>query len=139
MSEAERDLFVRALEAVAGLTDDDLGQLFTDDVLGWSPRLGVTSLAELAELLAHRDDAFSNATLTITGFNQVGNKMIGEWYLEADHSGPLHDGDELVAEATGRRVHMAGATFAELSGNRIKAFRTYFDDVAFMEQILLTD
>lgn len=139
MSESERNLFVRALEAVAGVGDADLGQLFTSDVLGWSPRLGVTSLDELAELLEHRDDAFSHVTVTLTAFDQVGSKMIGEWYLEADHTGPLYDGDGLVAEATGRRVHMAGATFAELRDNRIKEFRTYFDDVALMEQVLIAD
>jgi limonene-1,2-epoxide hydrolase len=139
VSEYRPDVFVRALEAISGIGEADLGSLFTDDVTGWSPVFGVSSRAELAEVLDNLDDSFSNATIKVTGIDAVGNKVIAEWRFDADHTGPLLIGDELVTEATGRHVHMAGATFADFRGDRIKAFRTYFDDVALVEQLLVAD
>ena len=138
MSQSHREVFIRAMEALAGITKEDLDTLFTEDVEGWSPRLGVRSLDELAEALEDRDQAMSNLALVLTGFDVVGNKAMAEWRLEADNTGPVFIGDELISEPTGRHVHMAGATFADFRGDRIYAFRTYFDDVALMEQVLVT-
>jgi hypothetical protein len=127
---------LHALDAFVG-ADEDLSALFTDDVRGWSPRLGVTNLDELAEALADRDEAMSNAVITVTGLDVAGDKAFAEWRLDADHTGPLYVGPDLVAEPTNRHVHMAGATVAEFEGDRIKEFRTYFDDVALVEQVLV--
>ena len=45
-------------------------------------------------------------------------------------------GDDLVVEATGRRVQLAGATVADFRDGKIRSFRTYFDDVSLIEQIV---
>jgi predicted ester cyclase len=45
--------------------------------------------------------------------------------------------DNVVVAATGRRVHLSGATIAEFDGDRICAFRSYLDDLALVEQALL--
>ena len=65
--------------------------------------------------------------------------MIAEWRLDADHTGPLTVDDEVTVEATGRHVHVGGATFAEFRGDKIRAFRSYFDDMALMEQLIVAD
>jgi len=137
VSESRRDVFVRALETVVGAGSDDPSTLFTEDVRGWSPALHVSSLAELSEALKARDETLSNVSLSIRSLHVGGNKVIAEWRLDADHTGPLTVDDDVTVEATGRHVHVGGATFAEFRGDKIQAFRSYFDDLALMEQLLV--
>jgi predicted ester cyclase len=139
MSESRPSVFIRALQTAVGLGDEDPSTLFTEDVLAWSPALMASSLAELAEALKVRDEALSNVSLTIRSFNMGGNRAIAEWRLDADHTGPLTVDDELTLEATGRHVHVGGATFAEFRGHKIRAFRSYFDEMALMEQVMVPD
>jgi len=56
--------------------------------------------------------------------------------VEADHSGPYVLGDDAVIEPTGRRVKLAGVTVAEFRGEKIRSFRTYFDDLSLIEQLV---
>ena len=139
MSESRSSVFVRALETAVGLGNEDPSNLFTEDVRAWSPALMAADLAELSEALKLRDEALSNVTLAIRSLNVGGNKVIAEWRLDADHTGPLTVDDELTVEATGRHVHVGGATFAEFRGDKIRAFRSYFDEMALMEQLIVPD
>jgi ketosteroid isomerase-like protein len=41
-----------------------------------------------------------------------------------------------VLEATGRRVTLAGATIADFRDGKIRSYRTYFDDLSLIEQIV---
>ena len=66
----------------------------------------------------------------------MGNKVFAEWVVEADHTGPYVLGDDAVIEPTGRRVKLAGVTVAEFRGEKIRSFRTYFDDVSLIEQLV---
>ena len=50
MSESRKDVLLKALEAEVGGASVDLGTLFTDDVVGWSPYATVSGLEALAEL-----------------------------------------------------------------------------------------
>ena len=52
MSESRKDVLLRALEAETGGAPVDLGTLFTDDVVGWSPYATVSGLKALAGLSA---------------------------------------------------------------------------------------
>ena len=136
MSESRKDVLVKAIEAEAGMASVDPGALFTDDVVGWSPAASVSGLTELAELAGLREEAFSNVAITFRGLDEVGNKAFAEWLIEADHTGPLVLGEDAVLEATGRRVLLAGATVADFRDGKIRSFRTYFDDVSLIEQIV---
>ena len=80
----------------------DLGTLFTDDVVGWSPYASVSGLPALAALAALREIAFSNVVILLRGLDEVGNKAYAEWLIEADHTGPLvlDEGAELEADGT---------------------------------------
>ena len=138
MPESRQSVLLSALEAAVGLKPRDLSELFTDDVNGWSPNLYVTSRAELEAEFAERDDALSNIVIAIDTLDLVGSKAIAEWRLAADHTGPLVLDDERI-EPTGRRVILAGATFAEFRDDRICAFRNYFDDAALLEQLLVAE
>jgi ketosteroid isomerase-like protein len=136
MSESRKDVLLKALEAEAGVSSFDPGALFTDDVVGWSPLASVSGLTELAELAALRETAFSNVVISLRGLDEVGNKAFAEWRVEADHTGPFVVGEDAVLEATGRRVQLAGATVADFRDGKIRSFRTYFDDVSLIEQIV---
>ena len=127
----------RLLDAAMAGDVGALNELVTDDVVGWSPHLLVTSRSELAAVFERREDAFSNIDASIDSVDGVGDKVAAEWHVAVDHTGPIYVDDDLAVEPTGRRLHLAGATFAEFEGDRIKAFRHYFDDLALLEQALL--
>jgi ketosteroid isomerase-like protein len=126
----------RLLRAAVTGDGDAMADLVTTDVTGWSPNLFVTSRDDLLAALERRDDAFSGIEIQVQALDQVGDKAIAEWHMAADHTGRLAVDDDLVIEPTGRRLHVSGATVAEFDGDRICAFRSYFDDLALVEQVL---
>ena len=121
------------LAAVTG-DRDAMADLVTADVTGWSPNLFVTSRDDLLAALERREDTFSG--IEVQGLGEVGDKAIAEWHVAVDHTGPLVVDDDLTIEATGRRLHVSGATVAEFDGDRVCAFRSYFDDLALVEHAL---
>jgi len=136
MSESRKDVLWKALEAEVGGEPVDLSTLFTDDVVGWSPYTSVAGMEELAALSLLRELAFSGVVITLRGLDEVGNKAIAEWVIEADHTGPLVLGEDAELEATGRHIRLAGVTIADFRGGKIRSFRTYFDDISLIEQIV---
>ena len=136
MSESRKDVLLKAIEAEVGGASVDLGTLFTDDVVGWSPYASVSGLPALAALAALRDIAFSNVVILLRGLDEVGNKAYAEWVIEADHTGPLILDEGAELEPTGRRVQLAGVTVADFREGKIRSYRTYFDDISLIEQIV---
>ena len=126
----------RLLQAAVTGDGEAMADLVTADVTAWSPDVFVTSRDELLAVLQHRDDTFSGIEIRVQALDQVGDKTIAEWHVAVDHTGPLVIDDDLVIEPTGRRLHVSGATIAEFDGDRICAFRSYFDDLALVEQAL---
>lgn len=126
----------RLLQAAVTGDGEAMADLVTADVTAWSPNVFVTSRDELRAVLQHHDDTFSGIEIRVQALDQVGDKTIAEWHVAVDHTGPLAIDDDLVIEPTGRRLHVSGATIAEFDGDRICAFRSYFDDLALVEQAL---
>ena len=83
-----------------------------------------------------REVAFSNVVILYRGLDEVGNKAFAEWVIEADHTGPLVLDEDAVLEATGRHVKLPGVTVADFRDGKIRSYRTYFDDVSLIEQIV---
>ena len=137
---SKQDTLTRAL--VAAVTGDHsiIEEVFTADVVAWSPNVSASNRAELEAEFRENDEALSNVVFSVDSLDVIGNKAIAEWRASADHTGPLvigdGDDDDLVIEATGRTIVLAGATFAEFDGDQISALRTYFDDAAIIEQLL---
>ena len=136
MSRSRKEVLSDALKAEVGDASVDLKTLFTDDVVGWSPYVTVSGLAAVAALSALREEAFSNVVITYRGLDEVGNKAFAEWLVEADHTGPLVLGEDSVLEATGRHVRLPGVTVADFRDGKIRSYRTYFDDLSLIEQIV---
>jgi hypothetical protein len=136
MGESRRDVMIKALEAEVGNASVALESLFTDDVVGWSPYATISGLAGLAQLSALRELAFSNVVIGLRAVDEVGNRVYAEWLIEADHTGPLVLDDDVVLDATGRHVQLAGMSVADFREGKISSFRTYFDDLSMLEQIV---
>jgi hypothetical protein len=136
MSDARKEVLMKAIEAEAGGAVVDFETLYTDDVVGWSPYATVSGLLSLAELAALREVAFSNVVITFRGLDEVGNRAFAEWVFEADHTGPLILSDDAVVEPTGRHVRLPGVTAADFREGKIRSYRTYFDDFSLLEQIV---
>jgi hypothetical protein len=136
MSGSRKEVLADAIKAEVGAVSVDPETLFTVDVVGWSPYVTVSGLEAVAALSALREEAFSNVVVTFRGLDEVGNKAFAEWLVEADHTGPLVlDGDSAL-EATGRHVQLPGVTVADFRGGKIRSYRTYFDDISLIEQIV---
>ena len=136
MSRSRKEVLSEALKAEVGAASVDPETLFTDDVVGWSPYVTVSGLAAVADLSALREEAFSNVVVTFRGLDEVGNKAFAEWLVEADHTGPLVLSEDTALEATGRHVQLPGVTVADFRDGKIRSFRTYFDDLSLIEQIV---
>ena len=133
---AQASAMRRLLDATVTGDRAAMADLVTADVTGWSPNLFVTSRDELLAAVEQREDAFSGIEVRVQALDQIGDKAVAEWHVAVDHTGPLAVDDDLVIEPTGRRLHVSWATVAEFDGDRICAFRSYFDDLALIEQIL---
>ncbi len=137
MAENERaQVLRRALEACVLGEVDALPELFTNEVSGWSPNLLVGSLEELTEAVGYREDAVSDLSIEVDAVDVFGNKGFMEYRLSARFSGPFAIDENTVIEPNGRKLLIGAAMVAEFNGNKVSAFRNYFDDGALMEQML---
>jgi hypothetical protein len=135
MSDSRKDVLLKALQTELGTASVDPKTVFTDDVVGWSPIASVSGLSALVDSTLS-ETAFSNAVIMLRGLDEVGNKAFAEWLIEADHTGPFILGDDVVLEPTGRHVQLPGVTVADFRDGKIRSFRSYFDDVSLIEQIV---
>jgi ketosteroid isomerase-like protein len=126
----------RALEACVTGDADALPELFTADVSGWGPHMLVNSLDELKETISSREDALSDVGIEINSLDVIGNKGFVEYRLEAVFSGPFVLDKDTVVDPTGDKILLGAALVAEFDGDKISAFRNYFDDAALLEQMV---
>jgi steroid delta-isomerase-like uncharacterized protein len=122
-------LLVRAVEAVVRGDASAVGELFTADVVAWSPVAQVSTREALAVELEDREDAFSHLEVDVRVVAVEPGQGCAEWVASATHSGPYPLDDRTTIPATGRRVTLRGVSVAEFEGHRIRAFRHYWDEV----------
>jgi ketosteroid isomerase-like protein len=99
-------------------------ELFTDDIVLCSPHLSIESL----DVLGCPEDSLSDVEIVVLALDEIDQKVIAEWRLEAMFTRPVLYNDRLLVEPTGGAVRLPGATVAEFRERRIRAFRHYFDD-----------
>lgn len=135
-SNADRaTVLVQAIEASVAGDSNVIGDLYTNDVHAWSPAMTVSSAAQLAVEFEDREDAFSDIQLDMSPLPVGGDQACVEWIATATHSGPLVVDDDAVIEATGRRITLRGVTVADFEGERIRAFRQYWDEVGLLVEL----
>ena len=59
-----------------------------------------------------------------------------ETQIRREASAAMGLGDDVVVEPTGRHVKLAGVTVADFREGKIRSYRTYFDDISLLEQVL---
>lgn len=126
----------RALEACFAGDLSTLPEVFTEDVSGWSPNMLVTSLDELSTVVADRDESLSDVSVRIDGLDVAGDKGFAEYRVRAVFSGPFRLDEETVLEPTNREILLGAALAADFTGDKISAFRNYFDDMTLLAQML---
>jgi hypothetical protein len=122
----------QALEMAVSGDTADAADVFTEDVVGWSPALTVESRDDLVAELGDRVAAFSDVDLSVDATVGADGRVFGEWRVEMTHTGPLRLDDD-VLEPTGRRVTLRGVTVAVFAGSRIERFRQYWDEADLLE------
>lgn len=133
MTDADRAAqLVRAIEATVSGDASAVSELFTAEVVGWSPPVRVSSREELAVELEDREDAFTELDLVVAPVAVQHDHGCVEWVATALHSGPYPVDGSRVIPATGRRITLHGVTVAEFDGDRIRAFRHYWDEVELL-------
>ena len=124
-----------ALAAVIKGEATKLTDWFTDDVVGWSPNMLVNNLGELTEIVADREGALSDVDIDVSALDVFGNKGFVEFRITAKFTGPFAVDEDIVIEPNGRELLLGACTVAEFTGDKISAFRTYFDDATLLEQM----
>jgi ketosteroid isomerase-like protein len=128
-------VLVQAIEASVTGDSRVVRELYADDVQGWSPVMTVSSAAELAVELEDRQEAFSDIDIDVTPLDVGADQACVEWVATATHSGSLVIDEDIVIEPTGGRFTLRGVTVADFEGDRIRAFRQYWDEVSLLEQL----
>ena len=126
----------RAIEVCLSGDFASLPDLFTDDVVAWSPTIFVTSRDQLAAAMEEQDTAFRDVHVGIDSLDIVGNKGFVEFRVSATFSGPFVVGDAVI-DPTGDVVEIGAALVAEFEDGRISAFRNYYDELSLVMQMLV--
>ena len=126
----------RALAACILGELDALPEVFTEDVSGWSPNMLVTSLGELTEAVSYREAAWSDVAIQVDAVDVFGAKGVLEYRVSAVFSGPFVIDEDVVIEPNGHAILIGAAMVVEFSGDKISAFRNYFDDATLLDQLL---
>ena len=134
-NQARATTLARALRAGIEGDRETLQAVFTDDVRAWTPALTTTSLTDLIDELARRDDAFSEIDLDVVPLDVGGDHACVEWTVEMTHTGTLTLAAEKSIEPSGIRVTLHGVTVAEFHGEQICSLRQYWDEFAVLEQL----
>ena len=105
----------------------------------WTPDAGDLSGADaIIEYMSTVAEAFPGATYEFIAKHEAGNTAIDEGHLVGTSTGPLKlpSGDTLPA--TGKQLRLRGCDVATVRNGRITRHHLYYDQVAFAEQLGLT-
>ena len=122
------DRVLRAIEATISGDTSGVAQLFTADVVAWTPTFSVSSRVELAVELEDQEDGFSQVEVHPGPFVVEGNQICTEWVATAQHTDPRAPAGGWAPDGPERRVRLRGATVAEFAGDEICAMRHYWDE-----------
>jgi ketosteroid isomerase-like protein len=130
----------RLSEAITATIAGDASRVkewFTHDVVGSGPVLAVRSRDELVTDIEARDGTFVDVEIAFAPLDVEGAQACVEWVASARHAGPLVlDGrEDRLVMPTGRRVRLRAVTVAEFEGDRICAFRSYWDDLRLLQEL----
>lgn len=133
------DILLSALNATATGDTAAIKKFYAPDVVGWSAGEVISSVDDLIAEAAQRGGAWSEVRVEAEPVELPGGPVVAEWRLTALHTGTLHLDHDLEIEATGRRLELRGAIFADLADGKIAGFRQYWDPADLLDQLGLMD
>ena len=136
-STARAEQLSRAILATISGDASRLNELFTHDVVGSGPATSVSSRAELTLDIEERAHTFVDVEVALAPLDVSGPQACVEWVASGVHAGPLVLDESRVGVPvpTGRRVRVRAVTVADFEGDRICAFRSYWDDLSLLEEL----
>ena len=135
MGESRKDVLMKALEAEISGGSDDLSTLFTDDVIGWSPYATVSGMKALRTCRLSVSSR-SRTSSSCSGARRSGQQGVRRMACRSRPHRALVLGEDASLEATGQHVQLAGVTVADFREGKIRSYRTYFDDLSLIEQLV---
>jgi hypothetical protein len=126
---------VRAIEATLLGDATSVSDLFTEDVVAWSPTVAVASRVELAVEMEDHDDAFSEVEVQTSPVVADGDRLCAEWVATAMHSVQIAALDGGPDDPGARRIMVRGVTVADFDGGRIRAVRHYWNEVELLQEL----
>ena len=138
MGEA-RDILDRVTDALLAGNVDELRACYADDASVWTPDAGDLSGADaIVEYMSSFADAFPGATYEFIAKHEAGNAAIDEGHFVGTNTGPLKLPSGETLPATGKQLRLRGCDVATVTNGRITSHHLYYDQVAFAEQLGLT-
>ena len=138
MAEA-REMMDRVTEAVLAGNLDELRACYASDATMWAPDAGDLSGADaILGYMRTQADAFPDATFEFVAKHEAGDVAIDEGYFVATNTGPLEMPSGETFPATGKRVRLRACDVATVKNGRITRHHLYYDQMAFAEQLGLT-
>ena len=139
MSQENVEIVRRFYDAFGAGDLDAATAVFADQVRVTDPDLGtVEGLPAFREYLDGLKGPLPDARAVIERIYEAGDTVIVEGRFTGTNTGPLA-GPEGPLPSSGRKVDLAFADFSRLSGGKIVDYRTYYDQVALLTQLGLSE
>jgi hypothetical protein len=117
------------------VTGVDEPGVFTDDVTGRTPLGEVHGRDDLRAQVIDWRDGLTSVDLVVDGIAIDGTTAMARWHLDAHHTGDVLVNEDLLFEATGRRVILAVTSEFGFRGTRICSFRHDYDIDDLLQQL----
>ena len=138
MAEA-REMMDRVTEALLAGNVDELRACYADNATMWAPDAGDLSGAEaILDYMRPQADAFPDATFEFVAKHEADDVAIDEGYFVATNTGPLNMPSGETLAATGKQLRLRACDVATVRNGRITSHHLYYDQLAFAEQLGLT-
>lgn len=129
LSVRRASVLMRAIVASISGDVSPVDTLFTADVVGSSPASRANSREELAIEIEERRLVFSELDVSADPLEVLGEQACVEWTATAVQSAPfVLERSGRVVEPTPRPLSLRAVTVADFRGDRISAFRSYWDE-----------
>jgi ketosteroid isomerase-like protein len=122
------------LAAVAAGDVDTIVGLYQPDAVLEAPEGRFEGREQIEQYFRAQLTPF-DAKLNVVAVHDAGGTEIGEWVMEAVHTGELQLPDGTTMPATGKPVRQRGADVVVYSGGLISQQRVYYDNVEALAQL----
>ena len=137
MGESRKDVLMKALEAEVGGGSDDPGSAVyrrCRRVVAIRDRVRADGARGARALSASSPSP--NVVISVPRARRSRQQGVRRVGRRSGHTGPLVLDEDAALEATGEHVQLAGVTVADFREGKIRSYRTYFDDLSLIEQLV---